>query len=139
MLQFDPRIYSQNYQQRSLFVLTILKERLSLSAEDMVHYISYIIVLGVGYSALAMIFYTSAILCSTWKQKASPLTSRLLRIAYADLLPSLSMAIMITFSCVSGALLIYYFFPKWILCVVAALTLVPPTLGSVGLVWLAYN
>ena len=83
------------------------------------------IVLGVGFSALSMIFYTSAILRSTWKQKDSPLTSRLLRIACADLLLSLSMGIMITFSCVSGALLIYYFFPKWIFCVVAALTLVP--------------
>ena len=72
------------------------------------------IVLGVGFSALSMIFYTSAILHSTSKQKAGPVTSQLLRIACAGLLLSISMGIMITFSCTSGALLIYNFFRKCI-------------------------
>ena len=86
---------------------------------------------GVSSSAISMLLFTSVILPATWKQKHGYVTSRLIRTICGLLLLYASVGIMGTFSVISGAVLVYPSFPKWIFCVIAALSGIPVMLSFV--------
>ncbi|MED6198217.1 hypothetical protein PIB30_064046 [Stylosanthes scabra] len=90
---------------------------------------------GVAAAALSIVFHTSAILRSTWKQGGDPVTSRLIRIISGDFMLSISMAVMITISCMTGVVLIYNFFPKWAFSVIAVFCVSPVALLFVAYVY----
>ncbi|XP_061337470.1 uncharacterized protein LOC133284470 [Gastrolobium bilobum] len=83
------------------------------------------IALGSGFCLISMFLFTSVLLASTWKTKQCYVRSLLIRVACGYLMLSLSVGTMLTVSAVSGAVLIYSFFPEWVLIVCAALTVIP--------------
>ena len=86
---------------------------------------------GVSSSALSMLLFTSVILPAIWKQKHGYVSSRLIRTTCGLLLLYASVGITGTISVMSGAILVYNFFPKWIFYVIAALGGIPLMLSSV--------
>ncbi|MED6179827.1 hypothetical protein PIB30_004471 [Stylosanthes scabra] len=102
---------------------------------EKIWYIIFIlsVAVGVAAGALSIVFHTSAILRSTWKQRGDPVTSRLIRIVSGDFMLCISMGVMITISCMTGVVLIYNNFPKWAFSVIAVFCVSP-----VALVFVAY-
>ena len=80
---------------------------------------------GVSFTALSMLLFTSVILPSTWKRKHGFVHSRLVRMMCGSYLLATAVGLMGTISVISGAVLVYTFFPKWTFCVVVALGGVP--------------
>ncbi|KAL4358239.1 hypothetical protein AHAS_Ahas09G0266800 [Arachis hypogaea] len=105
--------------------------------QDKIWYIIFLLSVGFGVitGALSIVFHTSAILRSTWKQKGYPVTSRLIRIISGDFMLCISMGVMITISCMTGVVLIYTFFPKWIFLLAAVFCVSPVILVFVVYVY----
>ena len=86
---------------------------------------------GVSFTAVSMLLFTSIILPSTWKPKRGYVNSQLIRMMCGCLLLYAAVGLMGPISIISGAILVYTFFPKWTFCVIAALSGIPVMLSFV--------
>ncbi|XP_027367768.1 uncharacterized protein LOC113873709 [Abrus precatorius] len=86
---------------------------------------------GISFCAVSMLLFTSVILPSKWMPDQCFVSFRLTRIVGGCLLLYASVGILGTISVMSGTVLVYNFFPKWIFCAIASLSAIPVILSFV--------